>query len=111
MKRLTRANIAHDLSISPHFLEITYPNGIQVIYYFSSEFYRNNFQDRLNGNRDTINQSLSNRFGFEITVNILADVKLYTMIEKRGFRLVINGKVAEWPESITLDGNNLTVKS
>ena len=90
MAKLTRANVAYDLNISPHRLTISYSQD-DITYVFSSELYRNKFLAAIHENRNKINHSLSNRFGFTIRNELLCDIKLYTSIEKRGF-LIIKGQ-------------------
>ena len=110
MANLTRSNIAYDFNISPHKLEVVYSDEV-ITYVFSSELYRQKFNDRLETHREKISESLSNRFGFLIENNKLADLKLYTTIEKRGF-LIYKGQVkVECLSSITLDGNHLITTS
>lgn len=110
MANLTRSNIAYDLNISPHSVEVAYPEYI-VKYVFSSELYTRKFSDKLQENRRKINGSLSNRFGFTIENNVLADLKLYTSIEKRGFLIYKGQDKAECLSHITLDGNRLMMQS
>ena len=107
---ITRSNIAHDLNISPHYQTVQYADS-SIKYIFSSELYRNNFEKRLQENRESISRSLSNRFGFNIKADKLADLKLYTSIEKRGFLILIDGVKAECLSSITLDGQTMTMRS
>lgn len=110
MANLTRSNIAYDLNISPHKLEVVYPDEV-LTYVFSSDLYRQKFNDKIESHRDKISESLTNRFGFTIENNKLADLKLYTTIEKRGF-LIYKGQVkVECLSSITLDGNHLIMQS
>lgn len=109
---LTRRNVAYNLKESPHRLEVPYDQQI-LIYVFSSEFYKTNFYNRFLDNREAISESLSKRFGFQIENDLLADLKLYTSIEKRGF-LILNGKdqnVAWQRENIILDGAKLMKQS
>lgn len=61
-----------------------------VTYVFSSKLHRDNFINRLEENRESINSSLSNRFNFAVEVNRIADCVLYRKIEKRGFLIVTN---------------------
>ena len=107
---LTRSNIAYDLNISPHDAVVSYPDGY-IKFVFSSELYRNKFREKLQDDRKAISDSLSKRFGFTIKADKLADLKLYTSIEKRGFLLLINGDKCECLNNITLDGQNLTMLS
>ena len=110
MANLTRSLIAYDLNISPHVYEVEYQNSV-VKYVFSSNLYKVSFVNKLEQNRAKINQSLSNRFGFTIRANKLADLKLYLTIEKRGFLIYQDRIKFECPEEVLLDGNNLTKQS
>lgn len=110
MANLTRSNIAYDLNISPHSADVQYPDCI-ITYVFSSALYARKFNDKLQENRRKINGSLSNRFGFTIENNVLADLKLYTTIEKRGFLIYKGQDKAECLSHITLDGTRLMMQS
>lgn len=108
MSRLTRSNIAYDLNISPHEINVTYPDEV-ITYVFSSDLYRLKFSNKLSEHRETIKESLSNRFGFTVVNDKLADLKLYTTIEKRGF-LIYKGQVkVECLNDITLSGEQMII--
>ena len=107
---LTRSNVAHDLNISPHTLELRYPEQ-SIVYVFSSELYKSKFSDKLQENRLKINESLTNRFGFCIKQDLLADLKLYLTIEKRGFLLYVNGRKVEWLDKVALHGQTINLTS
>lgn len=111
MAQLTRSNIAYDLSISPHRVSIPYGENEPLEFVFSSELYKNKFLEKLNHHREMINLSLTKRFGVAVDLPILSDIKLYTTIEKRGFLLIKNGKVAECLSQVTLGGENPTFKN
>lgn len=114
MRGLSRRNIAYDLNISPYESVVLYPENTQtvkVIYVFSSELYKRNFESKLQEHREKINQSLSNRFGFNIRYDKLSDLKLYTTIEKRGFLIYQDGDKFECLDNIVLDGVNLIMQS
>lgn len=111
MVKLTRSNVAHDLNISPHKLGIVYNDSDHVEFVFSSELYKEKFREKMQLNRETINQSLTNRFGFSIIADKLADFRLYTTIEKRGFLIYHNGVKAECLNDITLDGQKLIIST
>lgn len=105
---LTTSGVAYDLAISPHKVKVNYTGNMYVVYVFSSELYKRKFEERQIDNREKINMSLSNRFGFEIENNLLCDIKLYSMIEKRGFLLLKNNKEEfKWLDVLKLDGKNL----
>ena len=107
--KLSRRNIAYDFDISPFTLNVEY-GEVTVKYVFSSELYLNKFIEKAGANRDTINLSLSNRFGFEIKNDRLADLKLYTQIEKRGFLIFQDHVRFECLKDIILDGQTMTMK-
>ena len=107
MANLTRHNIAYDLTISPHKMDVVYPEGV-ITFVFSSDLYRQKFADKLEENRANINASLSNRFNFKIENNVLCDIKLYTVIEKRGFLLHKDGRRLQCQNEIILTGSILS---
>ena len=94
-QKLTRRKVALDLRYSPYEYTVHYPE-YRIKYIFSSELYRDKFKERIRENRETINNSLINRFGFDIEVNPLCDIKLYSSIEKRGFLILKEGSSEEW---------------
>lgn len=106
MDKLTRSKVAYNLEISPHRYRV---HGLE--YVFSSELYMNKFIEKRGENQEKINESLSKRFGFNILLPILADLKLYNTIEKRGFLIIMNGDKIRCPSDIILDGNSLIMKT
>lgn len=107
---LTRSGIAYNLEISPHKLTISYGELNELTFVFSSNRYKEMFKNKMDDNRNKINDSLSNRFGFEIQNDKLCDLKLYSTIEKRGF--LIKGKEDyKCLSTIKLDGHKLTIKN
>lgn len=107
----TRNEIYYDLSQTAHTLNVDY--GEQTIkYHFSSALYRFKFQQRMESNRKLIQESLSNRFGIDINSAIIADLRLYNMIEKRGYYIqnITSGGTHTCPETITLNGLKMTMK-
>lgn len=110
MSSLTRSGVAYNLDESPHKLVIEYSDGNVLVYVFSSELYLNIFKRKLVDNRSKIIESLSKRFGFKIVNNVLADIKLYSMTEKRGF-LIIGNESYRCQSTIELIGANLTQRN
>ena len=104
-----RSKIAYDLSISPHKTEVVYGDE-KLVYVFSSELYRNIFENKVMVNREKVNNSLSKRFKIEIKNNKLADINLYRMTEKRGF-LIQGMEEYSCLGNLKLDGVSLTNKS
>lgn len=106
---LTRWGVAHNLEISPYSLIVDYQDET-LEYVFSSQQYKDIFYKKFIDNRVKINSSLSNRFGFKIENDKLADLKLYSMTEKRGF--LIKGKEEyKCLDTIELIGVNLIHKN
>ena len=114
---LTRGGIAYDFVNSPYRYNVIYEDGKNfpenitgnnITFVFSSKLYRGKFIKEYKSNRKKINNSLSNRFGFSVEFNILADLKLYCSIEKRGFLIYQNGEAFECLNSIILDGEKMT---
>lgn len=81
---LTRSGIAYNIEIAPYTLVIDYEDET-LEYVFTSQRYKDIFYKKFVDNRIKINESLTKRFGIKIENNKLADIKLYSMTEKRGF--------------------------
>lgn len=106
----TRSRVYYDLKHSEHLERVDYRNTT-IIYVFSSELYRKKFAEGIKGNREKVNSSLSNRFNLELKVNVLADLTLYSKVEKRGFYLIINGEHIECQNHVKLDGLSVMTNS
>lgn len=107
---LTRGGVAYDLEKSPFNYLIEY-NGEVYEYKFSSKYNLDNFMQKSFDNRKQINESLTKRFGFAIENNLLADVKLYSKIEKRGFLIANQDRSFRCLNNIKLDGLSLIIKN
>ena len=106
MSYVTRSQVFHNgLDESIHRIDIKYQDET-LTYVFSSELYMNIFYKKVNEHRQKINNSLSKRFGFEIEVNKIADLKLYTTTEKRGF-LILGKEEFRCLDNLKLIGANL----
>lgn len=107
---LTRSGVAYDFNVSPHKITVDY-NDERITYTFSSNLYKTKFIDKLEENRKVINNSLTKRFGITLEFNLLADLKLYTTIEKRGFLIEDDSGKHEWQNTIKLSGNLRIMKN
>ena len=107
---LTRSKVAYNLEESPHRLEVPY-KGVTLVYVFSSNLYKQKFYERFIDNREEISNSLSRRFGFQIQADIVSDLRLYSIIEKRGFLVIKDGERIVCQENIILSGENLMSRS
>lgn len=103
---LTRNGIAYNLSLSPYKITLKYDKSDYITFKFSSQLYKDNFQNKLKDNRENIKTSLSNRFGFIIINEKLSDIKLYSSIEKRGFLIETKEGIYTCLNTIKLDGQN-----
>lgn len=86
----TVKGIYHDLQ------ETTYSISIEgVEYFFSSIVYRRKFKEGYLHNREKYEWFFSGK-GLELNFNALSDFQFYCMIERRGFRVKIEGIEANW---------------
>ena len=107
---LTRAKVCYNLIKTPYTYKVDY-EGQTITYHFSSELYKDKFISRIKENRINITYSLSNRFGFHVNSDIIADLRLYSSIEKRGYLISVDGEHIECQNDIILDGLKLITKS
>ena len=105
-----KSRVIRDEKITPYVAEIRSKredsSKYWLVFKFSSPKYIEKFNHRVYDNRKKINESLSNRFGFEIENNKLCDIKLYMTLEIRGFYIECKEGVVEWPSNIKLNGEN-----
>ena len=98
---LTKNGICYDLKNSPYFCFVGFYK-----FFFSSPAHLVKFRRELEANREWLNDSMTRRFKFNMSLDVLADFSLYRKIETRGFRVCceMNGDVYECPESIEFHG-------
>jgi len=79
---------------------------IGIKFYFSSQFYLNKFQTTYREEVERFNQALNNVYKdkFNIDMDILALIRLYTLIEKRGFYIKFKGVEVTCPEDLRFVG-------
>ena len=89
---VTRNGVYTDL------LESVYSMQLDCVeYFFSSELYLNKFIEEHEENRCKFAWFLSGK-KLDMNFNVLADVSLYRIIEKRGFCVKIEGNEVDWQE-------------
>ena len=98
---ITRNGIVYDLRLSPYYIKLD-----KTTYYFSSKNHLEKFNEKLYVHRMAIRTSLTNRFGIDVNITLLADLVLYTKVETRGFYIT----PYTCRKDITLDGATLTEK-
>lgn len=106
----TRRGVVSDLKMTPYITKIDYGSCV-VEYHFSSSLYKSKFDIDIALNRENINNSLSNRFKFDIEMNLLCDIKLYSIIEKRGFFIVCDNEEIICLNNIKLNGRKVIMKN
>jgi hypothetical protein len=94
----TKDGIYHNI------LESDYPFTIgEITFYFSSHSYRRKFMDRYRAEIMRFNESAMNIYKrqFNLVFIELAVIRLYTMIEKRGFYIILRGEPITCLENLT----------
>ena len=109
--QLTRRGVCYDLYKTPFTYEESYNGTTNIKYMFSSQLLLDKFMEKLEQNRKRINTSLLKRFKFEITQNIICDIRLYQSIETRGFLICSNGEYIECLDHIQLNGVEVMKKN
>ena len=107
---LTRSQIAYNLHWSPHRESILYGDATTT-FVFSSDLYRRKFMEKLESNRNQISASLSKRFGVTVRNDALADFRLYTTIEKRGFLLIQDGVEVKCRDKVVFGTGKMILKN
>ena len=98
---LTKNGICYDLKNSPYFCSVGFHRFV-----FSSPAHLVKFRKGLEANREWLNDSMTRRFKFNMSLDMLADFSLYRKTETRGF-LIINestGVAYECAENIEFRG-------
>lgn len=80
----TQRGIYHNLKESKYVVSNT-----EIMLYFSSELYLNHFVEKVEKNRVRYRSKFE--AGLHLNSDTLADILLYTEVEKRGFRVVLRG--------------------
>lgn len=98
---LTKNGICYDLKNSPYFCYTDF-----FTFFFSSPAHLTKFRRELEANRGWLNDSMTRRFKFNMSLDVLADFSLYRKIETRGFLIIneLTGVAYECPESIEFHG-------
>lgn len=77
----------------------------EIRFYFSSQLYKDKFISRYLKEKERFNDSLNRVYKdkFDIAGDVLAWVRLYSKIEKRGFYIVVNGDEITCLEDLAFD--------
>lgn len=77
----------------------------EIKFYFSSDWNRTRFMNRYLEEKEKFNTSLNRIYKerFDLSGDVLAWIRLYTKIEKRGFYLVVNGCEITCLEDLAFD--------
>ena len=76
-----------------------------IKFYFSSVLYRDKFMDRYLDECERFHEAINKIYKdkFDIRASTLALVRLYTLIEKRGFYIKVNGVGIDCLENLIFD--------
>lgn len=105
----TAYGVYYNLSQSEWFHEV---KGIRFV--FSSEFYLTNFIRESSNAVERFNRAMNKVYKntYQIEMDVLALVRLYLRIEKRGFYLIIEGVEVTCLDDLVFAGTvNLKIKS
>lgn len=96
----TARGVYHDLKESEYIVTV---DGIK--FYFSSELYRQKFLKKSWDEKERFNESLNRVYKnqFDLSGDVLAWIRLYNRIEKRGFYIVVDGVEIECLENLAFD--------
>ena len=98
---MTKNGIEYNLAITPY----RFTSNYGFTFCFSSKNHLSKFIEMKREHRTKINVSLTNRFGFGIRLNEIADIVLYKKIENRGFLIQLaGGNEITCLDNITLSG-------
>ncbi len=86
----TAKGIYHDLRESKYSISID-----DIEYFFSSKLYRDKFERELQRNRDKYDWFFNGK-KLNLNFNTLADISLYVIVEKRGFRVKVKECSVNW---------------
>lgn len=96
----TARGIYHNLQDSDYIVELQ-----NIRFYFSSKTYRDKFAERLFDEIERFNTALNMVYKntFDLAGDVLAMVRLYNRIEKRGFYIEIDGNEISCLENLAFD--------
>ena len=86
----TAKGIYHDLRESKYSISVD-----DIEYFFSSKLYRDKYERELQRNRDKYDWFFNGK-KLDLNFNALADISLYVIIEKRGFRVKVKECSVNW---------------
>lgn len=84
-------------------MDSTYPFTVgETTFYFSSMFYRQKFMNDYHEEMKRFNESTEKRYRnkFIIDMSILSLIRLYVLVEKRGFYIKLKGEIITCPEEL-----------
>ena len=94
----TRRGVYKDLKHSDYIVEVD-----PFVFHFSSEFYRRKFYDLYEEEMDMFNMKYKNMYRgkYALDMATLSLLRLYTLIEKRGFYIKVNGVEVTCPNHLS----------
>lgn len=93
----SRHGIYNDITMSDYIVEVD-----PFVFYFSSEYYRRKFYDLYEDEMDNFNLKYKQMYRgkYSLDMTTLSLLRLYTLIEKRGFYIKVNGVDVTCPDNL-----------
>ena len=102
---MSKRGICYTLSESPYFAQY-----FDVKLFFSSKNYLEKFNDTCRPIRARLEYEMLRRFGMECDMSLIALLKAYKQVEKRGFYITVGGEPVTCQDQLLLCGTKLHVK-
>jgi hypothetical protein len=102
---MTKNGVVYNLLMSPFVVQTH-----DVKFVFSSKSHKDKFKEKIDSNRNNLNDKLTKKYGIDVDVSLLADIVLYTMIETRGFLIFDKEGKPLCKNDIVLNGATLMKK-
>lgn len=110
---MTVNGIEINLDITPYRVMQNYNgNGsplTHIEYRFSSKRYKEKFEQKRLSHKTEVSEKMFKLFGFNINCSLISDLQLYKKIEKRGYKIIVNGVSCVCQENLILNGNKVQV--
>ena len=92
---LTKNGICYNFNVTPYHIELN-----EIDFSFSSELHVKKFIDKMDNEIDIMNYGIFKKYGVKCDFKILALLKLYVQIEKRGFLIKYKGVLYKCKEDL-----------
>lgn len=102
---MSKRGICYTLSESPYFVQY-----FDVKLFFSSKAYIEKFNETFEAICERLQYEMLRRFGMVCDMSLIALLKAYKQVEKRGFYITVGGEPVTCQDQLLLCGTKLHVK-